>query len=141
MHRLRDFLTKIGFQERLSDSSLFIYRNAGVTTYLLVYVDDIVLTSSSKKNIKSLIGRLASEFSIKDLGDLTYFLEINVTRTSQGLFLSQQQYAANLLREENLGNLKPVASPMEHKADFTSVKSEKLDQSDTIKYRGILGGL
>lgn len=89
---------------------IFIYRNASVTTYLLVYVDDIVLTSSSKENIKSVIGRLASEFSIKDLEDLTYFLGIHVTRTYQGLFLSQQQYATNLLREENLGNLKPVAS-------------------------------
>lgn len=112
--RLKDFLVKVGFKEGLSVSSLFIYiDDDGVRTFLLVYVDDIVVTSSSNSHIYHIVSRLAAEFSIKDLRQLTFFLGIHVSRSDEGLFLSQQQYVANLLHKENLTNLKAASSPME----------------------------
>ena len=56
--------------------------------YLLLYVDDIVLTASSDALLHSIIGRLHIEFAMTDLGVLHHFLEISVTRSSDGLFLS-----------------------------------------------------
>ena len=61
--------------------------------YLLLYVDDIILTASSDKLHQSIISRLSSEFAMKDLGHLSYFLGIAVTRHAGGLFLSQKKYA------------------------------------------------
>lgn len=77
--RLRDFLLEVGFKEGLSYSSLFIYDENGVQTFLLVYVDDIVVTSSSNSNIEHIVLRLTDEFSIKDLGQLTFFLGIHLS--------------------------------------------------------------
>lgn len=65
--------------------------------YLLLYVDDIVLTASTPTLLQRLTSLLHSEFSMMDLGALSYFLGIFVTRTKDGLFLSRRQYAIDLL--------------------------------------------
>jgi len=74
----------------VSDTSLFVYKDGASTTYLLLYVDDIVLTASSTDLLHSIIGRLHTEFAMTDLGDLHHFLGISVTCSSDGLFLSQR---------------------------------------------------
>ncbi|GKA90445.1 hybrid signal transduction histidine kinase M, partial [Tanacetum coccineum] len=63
------------------------------TAYLLLYVDDIVLTASSFDLLQQIITSLHAEFSMTDLGSLNYFLGISVTRNASGMFLSQQKYA------------------------------------------------
>ena len=60
----------------------------GATAYLLLYVDDIVLTASTPALLQRITERLHSEFAMTDLGDLHHFLGISVTRSSDGLFLS-----------------------------------------------------
>jgi hypothetical protein len=80
-----------------SDTSLFIFREGTSLAYLLMYVDDIVLTASSSALLQRIMARLSSEFTMTDLGALHHFLGIVVTRSSDGLFLSQQQYAVELL--------------------------------------------
>jgi len=135
------FYSRLVSQKGRSDTSLFIYNKDDVHTFLLIYVIDIVITSSSSINISTVINRLANEFSIKDLGDLTYFLGIHVSRTEQGIFLSWEQYAANLLIDEKLANLNPASTTMEPKMDFTGTKNDLLDQETTTRYRRVLGSL
>lgn len=65
--------------------------------YLLLYVDDIVLTNSSSGLLQEVISTLLSDFSINDLGSLNYFLGIFVSRDRHGMFLSQQKYAIKIL--------------------------------------------
>jgi len=79
----------LGFVETKSDTSLFVYRRGSETAYLLLYVDDIVLTASSADLRQRIIAALQREFSMKDLGELHHFLGMQVQRTSCGLFLSQ----------------------------------------------------
>ena len=86
----------------VSDTSLFVYKDGASTAYLLLYVDDIVLTASSTDLLLSIIGRLHAEFAMTDLGDLHHFLGISVTRTSEGLLLSQRQYASDLLQRAGM---------------------------------------
>jgi hypothetical protein len=62
-------------------------------TYLLLYVDDIILTAFSSMLLQAIMGRLHSEFAMTDLGALHHFRNISVSRSSSGLFLSQRQYA------------------------------------------------
>ncbi|GKC29598.1 ribonuclease H-like domain-containing protein [Tanacetum coccineum] len=67
------------------------------TAYLLLYVDDIVLTASSSDLLHRIISSLHQEFAMTDLGSLNYFLGISVTRDSSGMFLSQKKYAVEIL--------------------------------------------
>lgn len=131
----------MGFKEGLSDSSLFILDIDEIRTFLLVYVDNIVVTSSSIASIDQVVGRLATEFAVKDLGPLKFFLGIHVARSAEGIFLSQQQYVSNLLHDENLGHLKPTSSPMEPKVDLTDTTTTALNMVETTRYRRILGSL
>jgi hypothetical protein len=73
-------LVRLGFQVSKADTSLFIYNKSRVTIILLVYVDNIIVTSSSQAAVTSLLDDLRSDFALKDLGDLRYFLGIQVTR-------------------------------------------------------------
>ena len=66
----------MGFQASLADSSLFISRYGKLIVYLLVYVDDIVLTGNNPQFLNSLISQLNKAFELKDLGSLHYFLGI-----------------------------------------------------------------
>ena len=67
------FLLTLGFTEAKSDTSLFIYRRGDKTAYLLLYVDDIVLTVSSQRLLQRIISSLQQEFAMKDLGQLHHF--------------------------------------------------------------------
>jgi hypothetical protein len=80
-----------------ADIALFIYLKGSITIYLLVYVDDIIITSSSPSAIDALLLDLKSEFAIKDLGDLHFFLGIEVKKVADGVLLTQEKYATDLL--------------------------------------------
>jgi hypothetical protein len=62
--------------EAKSDTSLFVYRRGADTAYLLLYVDDIVLTASSTPLLRRVISALQQEFAMKDLGELHHFLRM-----------------------------------------------------------------
>ena len=73
-----------------SDSSLFIYYSAIVTIYFLIYVDDLIVIASQPSAIDVLLRHLKSDFTIKDLGNLNFFLAIEVSPNSKGLILSKK---------------------------------------------------
>ncbi|WMV28863.1 hypothetical protein MTR67_022248 [Solanum verrucosum] len=82
-------------------------------TYVLVYVDDLIITSSDSDFITTFIHTLDQQFSLKDLGSLNYFLGIEVSLTSNGIILSQGRYIRDLLRRTNKADAKPISSPTE----------------------------
>ncbi|RVW24879.1 Retrovirus-related Pol polyprotein from transposon RE2 [Vitis vinifera] len=88
-HELRQFLLQFGFINSIADTSLFIFNNHGTILYLLVYVDDIIITGNNVEAAQTFIQQLSQRFSLKDLGPLTYFLGVEVTSHTNGLFLSQ----------------------------------------------------
>jgi Reverse transcriptase (RNA-dependent DNA polymerase) len=77
------------------------------------YVDDIVITGNNSTAISSLIQALHTNFSIKDLGDLNYFLGIEVCQQSSGLHLSQQRYLTSILQRAAMDSAKPCKTPMQ----------------------------
>uniref|UniRef100_A0A2N9G021 Integrase catalytic domain-containing protein n=1 Tax=Fagus sylvatica TaxID=28930 RepID=A0A2N9G021_FAGSY len=104
-------LLHLGFLASNADSSLFVYKNKSVIAYLLLYVDDIVLTSNTPSYLDHLIHQLSTVFDLKDLGPLHYFLGLQVTRSSSGLFLNQAKYAHDLIKKHNMLTSKPAKSP------------------------------
>lgn len=91
-YELKTFLVSFRFEQSQSDTCFFIYSKLGKIIYLLVYVNDIIITSSSSRDIEQFIVTLCNRFLIKDLGDLYFFFGVEITRTMNGLFLSQQNY-------------------------------------------------
>jgi histone deacetylase 1/2 len=73
-------LSDLGFLPSKADTSLFLYNRSGIIIYVLIYVDDIIVTSSSDDAIDILLRDLNKNFAIKDLGDLHYFLGIEVKK-------------------------------------------------------------
>ena len=91
-HELRQFLMAAGFQNSHADNSLFVLNTGTTSLYLLVYVDDIILTGNQPALVDQFITQLAQQFSLKDLGSLTYFLGIEVVPHRHGILLSQRRY-------------------------------------------------
>ncbi|XP_021771491.1 uncharacterized protein LOC110735610 [Chenopodium quinoa] len=91
------FLLQMGFVIAKSDNSLFIFRHGKDMAYLLLYVDDILLVTSSNLLCDRIISHLRTGFPMTDLGPLNYFMGIVVTRTPSYMFLSQKKYAQEIL--------------------------------------------
>jgi hypothetical protein len=112
-------LASIGFVEAKSDTSLFIYRQGDDIVYLLLYVDDIVLTTSTADLLQRTIIALQWEFEMKDLGPLHHFLGITAERRTQGLFLHQRQYAIDILERAGMSDCKPCSTPVDAQAKLS----------------------
>ncbi|GJX34313.1 protein FAR1-related sequence 5, partial [Tanacetum coccineum] len=101
------YTTHVGFSHSCCDSSLFIYRKGTHTTYLLLYVDDIVSTALSEILLQRIIASLHKEFSMMDLVSLSYFLVIFVTCDSSGMFLSLRKYDIEILEWPHMVSCNP----------------------------------
>jgi hypothetical protein len=106
------YLTTLGFIEAKSDTSLFIFRHGSDTIYLLLYVDDIILTISSMELLRCIISALQREFVMKDLVSLHHFFGIIVERRPDGLFLHQRTYMLYILKRAVMVDCKPCMTPV-----------------------------
>ncbi|GKB85635.1 ribonuclease H-like domain-containing protein, partial [Tanacetum coccineum] len=108
------------------------------TAYLLVYVDDIVLTTSSEGLLEQIISSLYQKFAMTDLGSLNYFLGISVTRDSSGLFSSQKKYAIEILEKAHMVYCNPSRTPVDTESKL-GVDGDPV--SDPTLYRSLAGSL
>jgi hypothetical protein len=106
------------------------------TDYLLVYVDDIVLTASSTSLLRTITKHLHRAFAMKDLGSLHFFLWIQVLRSLAGLFLSQENYAEDLLDRAGMHNCRHVTTPIDTKSKTYTSTGTLVD--DATKNRILL---
>ncbi|XP_071712682.1 uncharacterized mitochondrial protein AtMg00810-like [Rutidosis leptorrhynchoides] len=95
-------------------------RTGSDIAYLLLYVDDIVLTASSTSLLQRIIQSLHKEFAMTDLGPLNYFLGISASRTATGMFMSQKQYAIEILERAGMTYCQPCRTPVEPGAKLTT---------------------
>ncbi|GJX32529.1 ribonuclease H-like domain-containing protein [Tanacetum coccineum] len=109
IHKLPGFVdpNKSGYHSK-ADSSLFVFHRGSDIAYLLLYVDDIILTTSSSAFLQRIIASLHSEFSMTDLGSLNYFLGISAQRSASGLFLSQSKFAKEIIEQDHMQNYNPI---------------------------------
>jgi histone deacetylase 1/2 len=135
--KLQDF----GFIPSKADTSLFLYNKSRVTIFVLIYVDDIIVTSSSDRAISVLLQDLNAHFAIKDLGALHFFLGIEVKRTADGLLLTQAKYAHDLLAKVGMLDCKPAPTHLSPSEPLSLHEGTLLGPQDSSQYRSIVGAL
>ncbi|CAN6723036.1 unnamed protein product [Malus baccata var. baccata] len=106
---------------------------------LLLYVDDIILTGDSDACVQSVISQLTTEFDMKDLGILHYFLGLQIDYHSSGLFVHQSKYVHDLLQRTNMLECKPCLTPCHPHQKLLTHGSPSY--SDPTHYRSIVGAL
>jgi hypothetical protein len=104
------YLTTLGFIKAKSDTSLFIFHRSSDMIYLLLYVDDIIMTASSMELLCRTISALQRKFTMKDLRPLHHFLDIIVERRPDGLFLRQHTYMLDILKRAVMMDCKPCTT-------------------------------
>ena len=129
-----------GYSQCQIDHTLFIkHTSGGKTTVLIVYVDDIILTGDDEEEIQKLKKFLATEFEIKDLGSLKYFLGMEIARSRKGIAVSQRKYVLDLLKETGMMDCKPAETPMDYTVKLGSV--EESAPVDKGRYQRLVGKL
>ena len=136
---LKNFLLQFGFRNSYADTSLFIFHADGYIMYLLVYVNDLILTGDHETKVNHFIAILAQRFSIKELGLLTYFLGVEVIPNQHGLLLSQRRYITYLLIQTKMQDAKAVLTPLPISPTLTLTSGSSL--FDPTKYRKVVGSL
>ena len=90
-HKLSETLCSLGFNSTKSDTSLFTHFKNDTILFILIYVDDILITWNSPNAIQSLITTLSHHFGLKNLGRLQYFLGVEVHWTLMAVYISLKQ--------------------------------------------------
>ena len=104
----------------------------------MVYVDDMLITGDNLQLITQLKAHLHKWFQMKDLGELRYFLGLEITRSKHGIYLSQRKYVMNLLKDSGMHNFRPVYLPMD---PLTSLTQDGSLLPDPAPYRRLVGKL
>ncbi|GKA40896.1 ribonuclease H-like domain-containing protein [Tanacetum coccineum] len=132
------FVTRIGFQHSKTDTSLFIFHRGSDVAYLLLYVDDIILTASSTTFLQRIISLLHGKFAMTGLGSLNYFLGVSAQRTASGMFLSQSKFAVEILERENMHKCNPCKTLVDTES---KLGPDGEPVSDPTLYRSLAGAL
>jgi len=138
--RLTSTLLGFGFVHSKCDASLFTLPKASHYLYVLIYVDNIIFTSSSKLLLQSVTSQLHSTFALKQLGALDYFLGIEVKCFHDGsLLLSQCKYICDLLDKAGMSTVKGISTPLQSGLKLSKYGSAYME--DPTLYCSIVGAL
>ncbi|CAA7058613.1 unnamed protein product [Microthlaspi erraticum] len=137
--RFKKFINNLGFITSKADTSLFIFRKGKDLAYLLLYVDDILLTAPTKALLQHVIDSLKSEFPMTDMGKAHHFLGIKVEYNERGMFLSQASYAKEIIDHAHMEDCKPIATPVDVKSKLSANVGELL--KNPTEYRSLAGAL
>ena len=137
--RLSKFLLKNGFVRGKLDSTLFTKHDGKDILIVQIYVDDIVFGATNESMCEWFSKSMHKEFDMSMMGELNYFLGLQIKQTKDGIFVHQSKYVKNLLKRFGYENVKPKSTPMNQNSKLTSDESGK--SVDITKYRGMIGSL
>jgi hypothetical protein len=139
--RLSSKLVDLRFIASKVDSSPFFFNKGGVIIFVLIYVNDIIVASSTPDATQVLLKQLGQEFALKNLGELSYFLGIEVNQTKNGIKLTQEKYVGDLLKRVGMSNCKGVSTPLAANEKLSATKGVPLGSANATQYRSIVGAL
>ncbi|GJX42562.1 putative ribonuclease H-like domain-containing protein, partial [Tanacetum coccineum] len=136
---LSTFLLKNGYKRRTINKTLFIKKDKHDIILVQVYVDDIIFGSTKKSWCDEFEALMKSRFQMSSMGELTFFLGLQVKQKEDGIFISQDKYVAEILKKFDFVSVKTASTPIEtHKP---LVKDEEASDVDVHLYRSMIGSL
>ncbi|RVW44801.1 Retrovirus-related Pol polyprotein from transposon RE1 [Vitis vinifera] len=131
---------KLGYKQGQADHTLFVKKShARKMAILIVYVDDIILSGNDMEELQNLKKYLSEEFEVKDLGNLKYFLGMEVARSRKGIVVSQRKYILDLLKETGMLGCKPIDTLMDSQKKLGIEKEST--PVDKGRYQRLVGRL
>ncbi|RVX06515.1 Retrovirus-related Pol polyprotein from transposon RE1 [Vitis vinifera] len=138
--RFTKAVLKLGYKQGQADHTLFVKKShAGKMAILIVYVDDIILSGNDMEELQNLKKYLSEEFEVKDLGNLKYFLGMEVARSRKEIVVSQRKYILDLLKETGMLGCKPIDTPMDSQKKLGIEKEST--PVDRGRYQRLVGRL
>ena len=122
-----------------ADHSLYVPKNEHGIVIICIYVDDLIVGGDNEAEVAHVKTLMKQEFDMKDLGELCYFLGIEIVRTKEGIWLSQRQYALNMLSKYGMANCKPISIPLDQNLKLRANEGQVLE--DVAMYQKIVGSL
>nr|GEX93261.1 uncharacterized mitochondrial protein AtMg00810-like [Tanacetum cinerariifolium] len=136
---LPTYLIDNGFYRGQIDKTLFSKRHKYVILLVQVYVDDIIFESTKKELSAEFEKLMHDKFQMSSMGELSFFLGLQVQQKSDGIFISQDKYMADILKKFNFSTVKTTSTPIEHNKAL--VKDAKAEDVDVHLYRSMIGSL
>ncbi|KAI3697255.1 hypothetical protein L6452_30136 [Arctium lappa] len=136
---LSSYLLENGFERGVIDKTLFIKRKKKDILLVQIYVDDIIFGSTRDKMCKEFEELMHQRFKMSSMGELTFFLGLQVQQKSDGIFICQSKYVQDILTKFGFSDSKPASTPMEtHKQITADLEGEDMD---VHHYRSMIGSL
>ncbi|GKF29237.1 uncharacterized mitochondrial protein-like protein, partial [Tanacetum coccineum] len=136
---LSTFLLENGFRRGTIDKTLFIKKNKSDIMLVQVYVDDIIFGSTTQSMCTEFEDCMHKRFQMSSMGELTFFLGLQVKQQPDGIFISQDKYVADILKKFNFCSIKTATTPIESNKPL--VKDEDGVDVDVHVYRSMIGSL
>lgn len=135
--KIRHVLNGMKLQSLKTDNNIFRYKNTIISTY----VDDFMIISETKSQIDQIVTTLAESFQLKDLGNMTKFLGINIARKSDGIRINQQDKIESLCEEMGMVHCKGASTPIADDNLFDCETENLCSKYDASSFRSALGTL
>ncbi|GJU83424.1 putative ribonuclease H-like domain-containing protein [Tanacetum coccineum] len=136
---LSTYLLENGFQRGTIDKTLFIKKFKGDILLVQVYVDDIIFGSTKKELCTEFEKLMHKKFQMSSIGELTFFLGLQVTQKDDGIFISQDKYVDEILKKFGFSTVKTTSTPIETSKPL--MKDENANDVDFHLYRSMIGSL
>ncbi|GJX36153.1 uncharacterized mitochondrial protein-like protein [Tanacetum coccineum] len=136
---LSTYLLDNEFQRGKIDKTLFIKRYKGDILLVQVYVDDIIFGSTKKELCNAFEKLMHEKFQMSSMGELTFFLGLQVEQKKDGIFISQDKYVGEILKKFGFTKVKTASTPIETQKPL--LKDENGEEVDVHMYRSMIGSL
>nr|GEX02205.1 putative ribonuclease H-like domain-containing protein [Tanacetum cinerariifolium] len=133
------YLLENGFQRGTIDQTLFIKKQKGDILLVQIYVDDIIFSATNKDLCRSFEKLMKDKFQMSSMGELTFFLGLQVKQKKDGIFISQDKYVAEILRKFGLTKGKSASTPIDTEKPL--LKAPVGEDVDVHTYRSMIGSL
>ncbi|GJX44546.1 retrovirus-related pol polyprotein from transposon TNT 1-94 [Tanacetum coccineum] len=137
--RLKAFLIKHEYKMGMVDNTLFTKKKSSNLIIVQIYVDDIIFGSTCQDMCDEFAKIMHDEFEMSMMGELNFFLGLQIKQMEDGIFFNQSKYIKEMLKKFGLEDSKPMKTPMS--SDTKLTKDEECESVDSTKYRGMIGSL
>ncbi|GKD51952.1 retrovirus-related pol polyprotein from transposon TNT 1-94 [Tanacetum coccineum] len=137
--RLKAFLIKHNYSMGMVDNTLFTKKKDSNIIIVQIYVDDIIFGSTCQEMCDDFAKIMHDEFEMSMMGELNFFLGLQIKQLDDGIFFNQSKYIKEMLKKFGLEDSKPIKTPISTETKLT--RDEEGESVDNTKYRGMIGSL